>query len=412
MADWNKPGLTDQYADVLTLIKALATDAATLFSGSPTNQPTGSIRYNRSTNLLEEYNGTSWAVKTLSIAGGGTGATTASGARSALSAAASGANADITSLTAVTAVTAPSALTVEASGANTLTLKSGAGALSFVAGGQSRHTMSSSGHIIPADNDAYDIGQAAALIRKIFVGELRVKNLFWTNTLSEFFPDTTDGSDNKALQIGHPDPSRGALAILGGNESSSTGSMILKAGNVTGGIAQLGTVASEDIILSSANTSRWRVKADGDLWPESTNTHDIGDSTKKVKDIYLAGDLKKDNQTWSPTLTTPGGMSSSGYALYQANYNKLGAFVMFDLAVVFTLTGTASNWIKLSLPVAGQSHNANTALICNIDSPSGTVANGGRWRQDGTDFYIFKPGNANFELGETKIHIQGLYRYV
>lgn len=84
MANWNNPVNTTDYASVLALIKELATDAASLFVAAPSNQPTGSIRYNRSTNLFEEWSGAAWVVKTLAVAGGGTGSVTAAGARTNL----------------------------------------------------------------------------------------------------------------------------------------------------------------------------------------------------------------------------------------------------------------------------------------------------------------------------------------
>jgi hypothetical protein len=84
MADWSNPTLTTNYDVFLAECKERDVDAGTLFLNSPTNPPTGAIRWNRSTNLFEEWNGSAWAVKTLAIGGGGTGATSASGARTAL----------------------------------------------------------------------------------------------------------------------------------------------------------------------------------------------------------------------------------------------------------------------------------------------------------------------------------------
>lgn len=84
MADWNTPTLSTGYATVLTNLKDRDFDAGSLFLNAPTNPITGMIRYNRSTNLFEEWSGAAWVVKTLAIAGGGTGATTAATARSNL----------------------------------------------------------------------------------------------------------------------------------------------------------------------------------------------------------------------------------------------------------------------------------------------------------------------------------------
>ena len=83
MANWNSPVLTDTYTDVLSLLKARDDDAGSLYVSAPTNPITGAFRFNRSTNIFEEYNA-GWGAKTLALAGGGTGATTASGARTSL----------------------------------------------------------------------------------------------------------------------------------------------------------------------------------------------------------------------------------------------------------------------------------------------------------------------------------------
>lgn len=80
MANWNTPALSDTYTDVLSLLKSRDDDAGSLYVSAPTNPITGAFRYNRSTNKFEEYGGASWDAKTLSVAGGGTGATTAGGA--------------------------------------------------------------------------------------------------------------------------------------------------------------------------------------------------------------------------------------------------------------------------------------------------------------------------------------------
>jgi hypothetical protein len=79
MADWGKPAITDLYVDVLNYLAAKDSDSATLFINVPSNQPVGTIRYNRTTNTFQEWNGSVWQDKLISIAGGGTGANTPSG---------------------------------------------------------------------------------------------------------------------------------------------------------------------------------------------------------------------------------------------------------------------------------------------------------------------------------------------
>lgn len=85
MANWNNPTVSTDYDDVLTDLASKDIDSATMFlSGTETNQPTGSIRYNRSLNKFQEWSGAAWADLVIGLAGGGTGAATASAARTSL----------------------------------------------------------------------------------------------------------------------------------------------------------------------------------------------------------------------------------------------------------------------------------------------------------------------------------------
>lgn len=73
MGNWNKPALPDPYPDFLDSLIARDLDCGTLFITDPANPPVGIIRYNRSLNLFQEWNGSSWVNKILAQAGGGTG---------------------------------------------------------------------------------------------------------------------------------------------------------------------------------------------------------------------------------------------------------------------------------------------------------------------------------------------------
>lgn len=84
MANWSLPTLTSTYTDVLNILKDRDVDAATLFVSAPTNPVSGMFRFNRGSNLFEEWNGSSWVAKVLALAGGGTGATDAAGVRTNL----------------------------------------------------------------------------------------------------------------------------------------------------------------------------------------------------------------------------------------------------------------------------------------------------------------------------------------
>lgn len=74
MANWNNPLLTTQYDVFLAECKDRDVDAAQMFLNPPTTPPVGSVRFNRSTKIFEEWSGTAWVALVLAIAGGGTGA--------------------------------------------------------------------------------------------------------------------------------------------------------------------------------------------------------------------------------------------------------------------------------------------------------------------------------------------------
>jgi len=80
MANWSNPLITTQYDVFVNEAKDRDVDSAQMFLNVPTNQPVGTIRYNRSTNTFQEWSGTVWADKVISVAGGGTGASTPAGA--------------------------------------------------------------------------------------------------------------------------------------------------------------------------------------------------------------------------------------------------------------------------------------------------------------------------------------------
>lgn len=82
-ANWSNPVLSSSYTDVLSILKERDTDAATM-NDSPTNPPTGYMRYNRTLDKFQEWDGAAWIECPISIAGGGTGAATAADARTNL----------------------------------------------------------------------------------------------------------------------------------------------------------------------------------------------------------------------------------------------------------------------------------------------------------------------------------------
>jgi hypothetical protein len=85
MANWNLPTIASGYLNFVTEMNDKFIDAATLFTNGsgvvPTNVPLGSIRFNRSNYVFEEWDATTWSPRPIGVAGGGTGANNAAGAR-------------------------------------------------------------------------------------------------------------------------------------------------------------------------------------------------------------------------------------------------------------------------------------------------------------------------------------------
>lgn len=80
MANWSNPLITTNYDVFVNEAKDRDVDSAQMFLNPPTNQPVGSIRLQRTPTIFQEWSGSAWGDKVLSVAGGGTGASTPSGA--------------------------------------------------------------------------------------------------------------------------------------------------------------------------------------------------------------------------------------------------------------------------------------------------------------------------------------------
>lgn len=82
-ADFNKPALDDAYTDVLPSIRDNQTAVAVMFNtGAAFNTPINSVQFLNGAFAL--FNGSSFDIAAITIAGGGTGSTTAAGVRTNL----------------------------------------------------------------------------------------------------------------------------------------------------------------------------------------------------------------------------------------------------------------------------------------------------------------------------------------
>ena len=80
MANWSNPLITTNYDVFVNEAKDRDVDSATMFLNAPTNQPVGSIKFNRATGTFQEWSGSAWVDKVIAVAGGGTGASSSGGA--------------------------------------------------------------------------------------------------------------------------------------------------------------------------------------------------------------------------------------------------------------------------------------------------------------------------------------------
>lgn len=142
MANWSNPTKDSLYLDFINEVKNRDVDAITLCVADPTNKPTGTIRYNRGTNLFEEWNGAAWVTLVLAVAGGGTGGATQAAARAGL-------------------------------GLGTLATQN-ANAVAITAGTIAGLTSFSIACSIAMGNNQYDIGSNAAKVRKVYIGSALV----------------------------------------------------------------------------------------------------------------------------------------------------------------------------------------------------------------------------------------------
>jgi hypothetical protein len=140
LANWGITNLlAELYTEVLEVLKGRDLDAGTMFSNESAIPPLNAIRYNRSLSRFEEFDGTNWNVKTISVTGGGTGGTDAASARAAL-------------------------------GIGTLGLQN-AGAVNITGGTITGITsLGLTGHITFAANGTYNIGTSLARAGKVYIG--------------------------------------------------------------------------------------------------------------------------------------------------------------------------------------------------------------------------------------------------
>jgi len=121
-------------------------------------------------------------------------------------------------------------------------------------------------------------------------------------------------------------------------------------------------------------------------------------------------------ETWTPTVTGNGGMTVTGVTIDVAEQWAVGILEFFVLGIRFTLGGTASDIINVSMGTAteGFEVTGNTNFVCHAVNNSIVVADGAIWRPVPADpgRIIVVPANmGNWVLGTGGlISMQGFYR--
>jgi hypothetical protein len=81
MADWQNPKITSNYITFVDEVKNRDIDAISLQGSALTNAPVGSIKLVRSPVKFQEWNGSAFIERVISVEGGGSGSASAAGAR-------------------------------------------------------------------------------------------------------------------------------------------------------------------------------------------------------------------------------------------------------------------------------------------------------------------------------------------
>lgn len=215
-------------------------------------------------------------------------------------------------------------------------------------------------------------------------------------------PNTIDGSDNRAIQIGGANTGRGAYMFFLGNEyASNAGSIEMVGGSVASAYIRIGTSSTQPLYFRTNGSDKWRIDSSGDMVPLAA--YSIGATGNRLASVFqtLNG--------WTPTITGNGGGVISAITVWENSYIVSG-YLEFQLSVQFTLTGATTSIISFTHPAAGTAHNSNVKFMCNSDEGAATTPDGCRWFYDGTTINVSKPGGANWTAGTIRIHIDGKYK--
>jgi hypothetical protein len=206
---------------------------------SPTNQPTGYVRYNRSGSKLQEWSGAAWVDIVFSIAGGGTGGSTASAARTALGLGTM-ATQDNTAVNITGGTISGVSMSASVLTSGTVALNRGGTGASLTLGSIGQPMMSNGSGVVFADGDQ--------------IAKLNASNLTTGTVPLTRLANIADSniSTIAAIQWSKISKVGGLLTDLGG----TLGSTALSGGTFSGSIAFSGAVAVGSLgVIGNASLS-------------------------------------------------------------------------------------------------------------------------------------------------------------
>ena len=128
------------------------------------------------------------------------------------------------------------------------------------------------------------------------------------------------------------------------------------------------------IFRSNSGSDRWYMNSDGDLYPASDNAIEIGTSSNRVQNIYMAGGIflggtatqnyldHYEEGAFTPQLYG-GSNQASGYSIQDGHYVKVGSSVTVSFGIEITGKGSMSGDLRvINLPFDVQNELTGTSL--------------------------------------------------
>lgn len=122
-----------------------------------------------------------------------------------------------------------------------------------------------------------------------------------------------------------------------------------------------------------------------------------------------------ETQNWTPALSAAGSMTVSSVTINGAYFLRQGPLVFFALEAQFTLGGSASNTVLISLPPGTMPPNAAWGFGASaqllLPGASQFVV-GVSWVDSASGIVVRQDGGANFPLGAYQITVTGTFNSI